>query len=184
MLTVITGPMYSGKSSALISRAISHAIADDFVIAFKPAIDKRYDEINISTHDNRTFPSYPVNLDCFMRCNEVVDNLTIQGKRPNVILFDEVQFFNKEDILSLIEEFMTFSHVIVAGLKEDANGKPFGAMPEILCMADDIICLKAVCSKCKKINSATRTHAKKKINGQILVGGIDIYEPRCLECWL
>jgi thymidine kinase len=75
------------------------------------------------------------------------------------------------------------SHVIVAGLPQDSYGKPFGAMPTILAMADNIVCLKAVCSKCKKINSATRTYRKIQDKAQVVVGGIDMFEPRCFECW-
>ncbi len=185
MLTVFTGPMFSGKTSGLISRAMSHVIAGDFVIAFKPTIDNRYDNTKITTHDKKSFPSYPVHPDnAFIECNEILMRLLGYGQKVDVIAFDEAQFFRSEDMISLVEEYMTWSHVIVAGLKEDSKGATFGAMPQLLCMADDIICLKAVCAKCKKINAASRTYAKKEISGQILVGGIDVYEPRCLRCWL
>ena len=99
-------------------------------------------------------------------------------------MIDEAQFFKRSEILTCITEWEEWAHVIVAGLAQDSFGKPFGAMPEILAVADNIVCLKAVCSKCKKINSATRTYRKVKSNEQIVVGGIDSFEPRCFECWM
>jgi len=180
MLTVITGPMFSGKSSTLISKAISHVIAGDIVVAFKPNTDNRYTENNIATHYGDKFPAFAVGT------NKIIEECygNLKGKpTPNVILIDEAQFFEKEGLIALVHDFVCWSHVIIAGLAQDSYGKPFGAMPELLSFADNIVCLKAVCSKCKKVNSATRTYRKTKDKTQVVVGGIDSFEPRCFECW-
>ncbi len=182
MLTVITGPMFSGKSSALISRGTSHVIAGNGVMAFKPSSDDRYDLQNITTHRG----------DSFVACAVSTDNIWEEANKyfekyisldVNVILIDETQFFKKSEILMCVNEWDEWAHVIVAGLSQDSFGKPFGAMPELLSIADNIVCLRAVCSKCKKVNAATRTYRKIENNKQIAVGGIDMYEPRCFECW-
>lgn len=184
MLTVITGPMFSGKTSALISRAMAHVIAGDFVIAFKPKIDDRYDKENIITHHNNKFPAYPVNsANTAEECGRVIHNLIVEQKQNiDVILYDEAQFFDIT-IIDSIDAYMRWAHVIIAGLAQDSFGSPFGHMPTLLSMADNIVCLKAVCSKCKSINAATRTYRKTESRDQVVVGGIDMFEPRCFRCW-
>jgi len=173
--------MFSGKSSALISKAMSHIVAGDIVIAFKPKIDDRYSKSDITTHYGDKFSAYAVDSNSFF--NEAYKCFKKYDRDINVILIDEAQFFNKVQILRCIDEWSEWSHIIVAGLSQDSYGKPFGAMPELLALADNIVCLKAVCSRCKKINSATRTYRKTKDKGQVVVGGIDAFEPRCFECW-
>ncbi len=182
MLTVITGPMFSGKSSALISRGTSHVIAGNGVMAFKPANDDRYDVNNIVSHFGSKFFAHAVSIsELWDDANDIFSKY--HGLDINVILIDEAQFFEKSEILMAVNEWDEWAHVIIAGLSQDSFGKPFGAMPELLSIADDIVCLRAVCSKCKKVNAATRTYRKIENNEQVAVGGIDMYEPRCFECW-
>lgn len=184
MLTVITGPMFAGKSSALISKGVSHVIAGDGVIAFKPTSDDRYDLNNITTHHGDKFLAYAVPANnLWDEANKVFSKYPLGDIDVSVILIDEAQFFKKSEILMATNEWIEWAHLVVAGLAQDSFGKPFGAMPELLSMADNIICLKAVCSKCKKVNSATRTYRKTKDTSQVVVGGIDSFEPRCFGCW-
>ena len=180
MITVITGPMFAGKSSALISRGISHVIAGDGVIAFKPVTDDRYDLENITTHVGGKFLAYSMSTNNFWEdANETFSKYPLGDSIDvNVILIDEAQFFKPSEILLCVSEWNEWAHVIVAGLAQNCYGKPFGAMPELLAIADNIVCLKAVCSKCKKVNSATRTFSKIKLKEEIRVGGTDIYEAR------
>jgi len=184
MLTVITGPMFSGKSSALISKGISHVIAGNTVVAFKPANDSRYDVESIVTHDGHKFSAYSLPLDGTLHERAIEIFKTYEPERSiDVILIDEVQFFDKRQIYNAILPWSDHGHIIVAGLAQDSSGNSFGAMPELLSYADNIVCLKAVCSKCKKVNSATRTYRKTKNKAQVVVGGLDDFEPRCFECW-
>lgn len=185
MLTVITGPMFSGKSSALISRGVSHVIAGDGVIAFKPVIDDRYDLDNIVTHRGNKFLAYTISTDnLWDEANEIFSKYPLGDLDVNVLLIDEAQFFKKSEILMAVNEWNEWAHIIIAGLAQDSYGKPFGAMPELLAFADNIVCLKAVCSKCKTVSAATRTYRKTKDKSQVVVGGIDSFEPRCFECWI
>ena len=181
MLTVITGPMFSGKSSVLISKGVAHTIAGDDVVAFKPKNDDRYSVDSIATHYGDKFPAIAIDTEnvvgeCFAQLSKY--------QSIDVFLFDEAQFFNRNQLIATVRDFMCWTHVIVAGLAQDSSGMPFGAMPDLLSLADNIVCLKAVCSKCKKISSATRTYRKTNNTDQVAVGGIDMYEPRCFECWM
>ena len=181
MLTIITGPMFSGKTSKLISIAKANLIAGNKIGVYKPSNDDRYCVEGIATHDGREIPA--VMLD---RHNP--DKLWFNGfyatrYNPDAVLFfDECQFFNTNKFEWLIRKLLD-RNVVCAGLANDFQGFPFGPMPYLLSVADQIISLKAVCAKCKKIGTATRTFRKTKDQRQTVVGGAEMYEPRCFDCW-
>jgi len=190
MLTVITGPMFSGKSSKLISMAMAHVIAGHHVVAYKPVKDIRYpeDDKNISTHLGQMFPARSIN-------SELADEIPLyisdyQRKTEtniDVVVIDEAQFLDGPGLIQSVEWILyeRGKTIIISGLSQDSDGKPFGAMPHLLAIADDIIHLKSVCAKSKKIGAATRTYRKDKNNkNQVAVGGSEMYEPRSLEAWL
>lgn len=185
MLTVITGPMFAGKTSKLLSMLKAHKIAGHSTLVFKPSNDKRYADSEIVAHDGESMDA--INIDCrntfYEYLEAVYKDRRGESEYLDVIAFDEAQFFD-DSLIDAVEDAMRWTHTIVAGLKEDYMLRNFGAMPTLLSRADNIICLKAVCSKCKKINSATRTFRKNGSKEQVLVGGVETYEPRCLECWL
>lgn len=180
MLTVITGPMFAGKTSALISMVKANLIAGNEIEAFTPSNDTRYGLEVIASHDGEEINA------------EVLDKMSpfksyfIEDMRKTkaVAFFEECQFFNVPSLMLLIKNLLDDGRdVVCAGLPNDSFGEPFGAMPQLLSIADEIISLKAVCSKCKKINKATRTFRKSDSKEQVVVGGKDIYEPRCFDCW-
>lgn len=182
MLTVIHGPMFSGKSTRLVSLARANIIAGRDVVGFKPSNDTRCSGDSISTHDEIKFPAFVVDKDKPQDC---FDKIRAAGHMVDVLAFDEAQFFAKEPMEALIKRMVCNwgYDVIIAGLSQDSSGNPFGAMPYLLAVADEIITLKAVCVKCKFINMATRTFRKDRSTEQIVVGGAEIYEPRCFTCW-
>jgi thymidine kinase len=179
MLTVIAGPMFAGKTSALISTCMSHIVAGNKVVAYKPAKDNRYDDKFIVSHNLDKFACVPVE-----RASTILTHS--QQHRPDVVAIDEAQFFDTKELVDLIWDLIYLHRdVICAGLAQDYMGDPFGAMPQLLSMADEIISLKAVCSKCKGIGLASRTYRKPgEALGQLLVGGADKYEARCFKCWV
>lgn len=187
MLTVISGPMYAGKSTALISKCISHVIAGQDVLAFSPSIDNRYDSKNIVTHDGRKFPSIKVKTDNPEDILLSWNKFSKEMLNIKVLAFDECQFFEPKMFIELVNyvlhELDGDIEVICAGLSQDSFGEPFGAMPHLLSIADSIVHLKAVCSVCKGINKATRTFRKTEGKDQIAVGGVESYEARCFKCW-
>jgi thymidine kinase len=184
MLTVFTGPMYAGKSSALISRAVAHAIAGQYVVAFKPDSDDRYDKINIVSHSNYSFPALPINKDFATLILRHVQEYEDTGNHVDVVCIDEAQFF--DGVYEVVRELVYFKKktVLVSGLAQDYKGDPFGDMPNILAIADDIVHLKSVCNKSNRVGVATRTFKKKHNGQQVEVGGKELYEARSFEHWL
>ena len=181
MLTVITGPMFAGKTSALISMCMSHIIAGDGVVAFKPVKDNRYDDKFIVSHNLDKFSCIPIE-----KPSDIYKSFLRPDLKMDVIAIDEIQFLEPNTLMCLFDDIYerNFKRIICAGLAQDYKGEPFGAMPELLSMADEIVSLKAVCSKCKGIGLASRTFRKPTENTeQILVGGADKYEARCYKCW-
>ncbi len=175
MLTVINGPMFSGKTSRLIAMANANLVAGNKIKIYKPSNDTR-SAGELITHDGISVSAEVIDKNSLF---VFVDN------QAEIILFDEAQFFNKEKFGSLISLLLEWDcEVICAGLSQDFDGCPFGAMPELLSRADEIINLKAVCSKCKGINIATRTFRRGDSTEQVVVGGKELYEARCFKCWM
>jgi len=179
-LTIITGPMFSGKTSHLIGE-IGNALSIGLKpLIIKPAIDNRYSVEDIITHDevslkNMTgLPVMKLHPDDFPSLNQL--------NGVDVLFIDEVQFFNK--IGNVVDAYLNLGiDVVAVGLDMDSDGKAFGSMPLLLIKADNVIKLKAKCSVCGK--EATRTYRKKTTDSkeQILIGGGDIYEARCYKHW-
>jgi thymidine kinase len=179
-LEVISGPMFSGKSEELIRRLSRAEIAGKRVVAFKPSIDNRYNIWKISSHSGGTFNA------------EVLANteqrILASWFDRDVLAFDEAQFFDEEFILDACQTAMNYGKlVIVAGLDKTYRGEPFGVMPTLLALADDVLKLTAVCHRC----GADATFTQRLINGEpapfsgdtIQVGGLDSYEARCRACY-
>jgi len=170
-IEVICGSMFSGKTEELIRRLKRVKIANLKLEIFKPAIDVRYDKINIVSHDTNFIPSTPV---------ESSQMILLLAQDVDVVGIDEAQFFDAE-IGNVCEQLaLRGIRVIVAGLDMDYTGKPFGQMPNLLAMADYISKLHAICVICGNI--ANISYRKTDVSGQVLVGEKDIYEPRCRTC--
>ena len=170
-IEVICGSMFSGKTEELIRRLKRVEIANLKAEIFKPAVDIRYDEVKIVSHDENKIQSTPVNNSqtILMLANDV-----------DVVGIDEAQFFD-DQITTVVEKLaLKGIRVIVAGLDMDYRGKPFGQMPNLLAIADYITKLHAICMKCGNI--ANVSYRKLAGGGQVLLGEKDLYEPRCREC--
>jgi len=171
-IEVICGSMFSGKTEELIRRLKRVKIANLKVEIFKPAMDLRYDENNIVSHDTNAIISTPID-------NSQKILLLAQG--ADVIGIDEAQFFDDE--LPNVCDELAFRgiRVIIAGLDMDFTGKPFGQMPFLLAKADYITKLHAICMKCGNI--ANYSYRKIPNDDQVMLGEKDLYEPRCRVCW-
>ncbi|MBC7720875.1 MAG: thymidine kinase [Pedobacter sp.] len=171
-IEVICGSMFSGKTEELIRRLKRVKIANLKVEIFKPAIDIRYDENNVVSHDANTIQSTPID-------NSQTILLLAQG--ADVVGIDEAQFFDDE-IMNVCQTLaLRGIRVIVAGLDMDYKGKPFGQMPSLLAIADYITKLHAICVRCGNI--ANVSYRKTEQSGQVLLGEKDTYEPRCWKCY-
>jgi thymidine kinase len=171
-IEVICGSMFSGKTEELIRRLKRAKIANLKIEIYKPSADKRYDLINIVSHDENEIQSTPVDNS---------QTMLLLASDADVIGIDEAQFF--DDLLPEVCDQLALSgkRVIVAGLDMDYQSKPFGQMPFLLAKADYITKLHAICMKCGNI--ASYSYRKLKDPSQFLLGEKDLYEPRCRTCF-
>lgn len=185
-LTVICGPMFSGKTEELIRRVVRAQIAGYEVAVFKPVIDDRYAKDKITAHNGTALEATVVRDSAGILANL----LNLGGDLPSVIAIDEAQFFDDEitEVVLLVIDLGV--SVVVAGLNLDFRGEPFGQMPYLLSQADELVQVTAICtyrheggSICGK--DATRT--QRIIDGKpahydepiVLVGASEAYEARC-----
>lgn len=163
--------MFSGKTEELIRRLKRAKIANLKVEIFKPAIDVRYDETQVVSHDANAIQSTPIdNSQTILLLAEGVD----------VVSIDEAQFFD-DQVMHVCETLaLRGVRVIVAGLDMDYLGRPFGQMPNLLAIADYITKLHAICMRCGNI--ANVSFRKTNQEGQVLLGEKETYEPRCRIC--
>jgi len=175
-IEVITGPMFSGKSTELLRRLRLAQIARKRTAAFKHATDVRYSEDEIATHAEQR--SWAMSVSSPL---EILESWHARGAA--VIGIDEAQFFG-EELVQVAEQLAERGkRVIVAGLNQDSFGAPFGPMPALLARADDIFLTRAVCMVCGE--EATKSFRKAGAGGaQVLIGADQQYEARCRKCWL
>jgi thymidine kinase len=174
---VITGSMFSGKTDELIRRLRRARIAKQNVQVFKPIIDNRYVLEKVTSHAGSEFDATPVPC--------AADILPLVKPDTTVVALDEAQFFEPEiaEVCRMLAE--RGIRVIVAGLDQDFRGEPFGPMPQLLSMAEQVDKLHAICAVCG--GEASRT--QRLINGQpaqyddpvVVVGASELYEARCRE---
>jgi thymidine kinase len=176
---VISGVMFSGKSEELLRRVRRAFIARKRVQVFKSRLDDRYAGLTrLSSHDGSEVDAYPVRSAREIR--ELVNPET------DVVGIDEVQFLDAE-VVQLVQWLANRRvRVIVAGTDMDFRGEPFGAMGQLMAVAERVDKLHAICMKCGDL--ATRN--QRLINGEpapaegpvIQVGGSETYEARCRRC--
>lgn len=171
-LEVICGSMFSGKTEELIRRLRRAEIAKQKVAIFKPAIDARYSNDHIVSHNEQKLRSFPVR-----HAKEILQN----SDAAQVIGIDEGQFFDVELVQICNELAERGKRVIVAGLDMDYRGKPFEPMPQLMAIAEQVTKTQAVCMQCGEPASYTQrlTEAKERV----VVGAKDMYEARCRKCY-
>lgn len=172
-IEVVCGPMFSGKTEELIRRVRRAQYARQRVQVFKPAIDDRYHAESIVSHNQDSVEAHAV--------SDVDGIRTNLDSHARVIGIDEVQFFGEEVVEVCHELANRGCRVIVAGLDQDYQGEPFGPMPRLLCVAEYITKLLAICVKCG--NPAGHSFRLASDPQQVLVGATDQYEARCRRCY-
>ncbi len=171
-IEVICGGMFSGKTEELIRRLNRVKIANRRAEIFKPAFDTRYHALNVVSHNTTEMKSTPVDNS---------QTILLLSNEVDVVGIDEAQFFDDE-LINVCETLARKGiRVVVAGLDKDFSGKPFGPMPQLLSIADDVTKLHAICVVCGNIASYSyRITAQQK---QVVLGEKDVYEPRCRKCY-
>lgn len=177
-LEVIVGSMFSGKSEELIRRVKRAAIAKQNVLVFKPALDHRYVKERVAAHNG-------LHIDC-IPVREPVEILSRVDDTIDVVAIDEVQFFGP-DVVPVCQLLVRAGkRVITAGLDQDFRGEPFGSVPVLMALAEQVTKLNAICVVCGRAASRTQ----RLIDGKpakyddpiILIGATENYEARCSRC--
>ena len=170
-IEVICGSMFSGKTEELIRRLKRAKIANLKVAIYKPAIDTRYDQNKVVSHDANSIPSTPVDHS---------SKILLLAEDAEVVGIDEAQFFDEEVIRVAEQLAVQGKRVIVAGLDMDYMGKPFGPMPQLLAIGDFITKLHAICVQCGHL--ANISYRTSEEDGTVVLGEKNNYEPRCRIC--
>lgn len=171
-IEVICGSMFSGKTEELIRRMRRAQFAKLSVEIFKPAIDNRYADTEVVSHNKNSIPSTPVNHS---------SAILLLSNDTKVIGIDEAQFFDRELPNVCTQLANKGIRVIVAGLDMDFQGNPFGPIPDLLAIAEDITKVHAICLSCGA--PASYSHRIIKSEHLVLLGEKDSYEPLCRYCY-
>lgn len=181
-LTVISGPMFSGKTEELIRFIARAKFAGRQVQVFKPIIENRLGKTHeISSHTGLEFTAKPIE-----NASDILANL---NPITQVVAIDEIQFFDSQIIEIITKILEQEVEVITAGLPLNFRGEPFGQMPFLLALADRIIGLTAVCTCTEdgRICGQEATRSQRFVNGKpahysepiVLIGAEESYAPRC-----
>ncbi|MFD2512963.1 thymidine kinase [Pontibacter locisalis] len=172
-IEVICGSMFSGKTEELIRRLNRARIAKQKVEIFKPAMDKRYHEEDVVSHNANSIRSTPIDF---------AQDMLLLGGSCDVVGIDEAQFFDDGLAEVCVKLANSGVRVIAAGLDMDYLGKPFGPMPALMSVAEYVTKVHAVCVQCGDIaNYSYRNAASEQ---QVLLGETDSYEARCRHCFV
>jgi thymidine kinase len=171
-IEVICGSMFSGKTEELIRRMKRAIFARQKVEIFKPSMDVRYSDEEVVSHEGNSIPSTPVDSS---------SSILLMSGGYDVIGIDEAQFFD-DNIVEVCNILANQGvRVIVAGLDLDFRGQPFGPMPRLLAVADEVSKVHAICVHCGAL--AYVSHRLVDVDKQVLLGEKMEYEPLCRECY-
>ncbi len=171
-IEIITGSMFSGKTEELIKRMRRAEIAKQKIVLFKPSIDERYSTDFVISHDKRVIEAVAV---------EDAKRIEILSKSYDVVGIDEAQFFGME-LVEVCERLADLGkRVIVSGLDQDFQGKPFEPIPQLLAVAEYITKQLAICMVCG--NPANRNQRMTSDQTRVVIGGKEAYEARCRSCF-
>ncbi len=171
-IEVVCGSMFSGKTEELIRRLRRAQFAKQKVEIFKPAIDVRYSEEEVVSHDKSHILSTPIDSSA---------SILLLSSDCDVVGIDEAQFFDM-GLPDVCNELANRGvRVIVAGLDMDYKGVPFGPMPALCAIADDVTKVHAICVRCGSL--AYVSHRTVEGSQRVLLGETQEYEPLCRECY-
>ena len=171
-IEVVCGSMFSGKTEELIRRMKRAKFAKQKVEIFKPSIDTRYSDEDVVSHDQNSIHSTPI---------ESSGSLLLLASDIDVVGIDEAQFFDNGLVEVCYELANRGVRVIVAGLDMDFKGIPFGPIPALCAIADEVTKVHAICVRCGAL--AYVSHRLISNDRRVLLGEKDEYEPLCRECY-
>src|ERR1700678_3701774 len=175
-IEVITGPMFSGKSEELIRRLKRARIARQRVACFKPDIDLRYHRTAIASHSAQTHEAVTI-----ANVTQLRHSIYDQLPDVEVIGIDEAQFLDGSIVQLTIELVHLGKRILIAGLDTTFTGEPFGPIPALMAISDEVTKLSAVCIVCGA--PAIHTQRLGASRELVVVGAAGIYEARCRACF-
>ena len=171
-IEVVCGSMFSGKTEELIRRMKRAKFAKQKVEIFKPSLDTRYSDVDVVSHDQHSIPSTPIDSS---------STIALLSSDIEVVGIDEAQFLD-DGVVDVCNDLANRGvRVIVAGLDMDFQGKPFGPMPALCAIADEVTKVHAICVKCGAL--AYISHRLVANDKRVLLGEQMEYEPLCRECY-
>jgi thymidine kinase len=171
-IEVVCGSMFSGKTEELIRRMRRAKFAKQRVEIFKPTMDTRYSQEDVVSHDKHVIKSTPVSSSALV---------LKKAKNIDVVGIDEAQFFDSGLVDVCNQLAYRGVRVIIAGLDMDFKGVPFGPIPALCAIADEVTKVHAICVKCG--NLAYVSHRTVQDKELVLLGETHEYEPLCRECY-
>lgn len=172
-IEVICGSMFSGKTEELLRRLKRAKIAKQKIEIFKPAIDTRYSEVEVISHDKNSIHSTVV---------EHSSNILLLASNVEVVGIDEAQFFDM-GLVDICQKLADQGiRVIVAGLDMDFKRNPFGPIPNLCTIADDVKKVHAICVECGRL--ANYSYRMVSNDKQVMLGELEEYKPLCRTCYL
>ena len=171
-IEVVCGSMFYGKTEELIRRMKRAKFAKQKVEIFKPSLDTRYSDVDVVSHDQHSIPSTPIDSS---------STIALLSSDIDVVGIDEAQFLD-DGVVDVCNDLANRGvRVIVAGLDMDFQGKPFGPMPALCAIADEVTKVHAICVKCGAL--AYISHRLVANDKRVLLGEQMEYEPLCRECY-
>ena len=171
-IEVVCGSMFSGKTEELIRRMKRAKFAKQKVEIFKPSLDTRYSDVDVVSHDQHSIPSTPIDSS---------STIALLSSDIDVVGIDEAQILD-DGVVDVCNDLANRGvRVIVAGLDMDFQGKPFGPMPALCAIADEVTKVHAICVKCGAL--AYISHRLVANDKRVLLGEQMEYEPLCRECY-
>ncbi|MEM1270713.1 MAG: thymidine kinase [Bacteroidota bacterium] len=172
-IEVVAGSMFSGKTEELIRRLRRAKIGKQRVSIFKPAVDTRYSDDAVVSHNDTAIPSVPVHT---------ADQIILLASDAEVVGIDEAQFFSGELVKVAETLARQGKRVIIAGLDQDYLGRPFEPIPQLMAVAEYVTKLHAICVIC----GAPANHSQRLVadDSRVVLGASETYEPRCRKHFL
>lgn len=178
-LELIIGPVCSGKSAELIRRITRYNIAGYRVLLVKPKVDTR--SPYVKSRNGAKLEC--VELEDISNVYDINITLSIkENKKIDIVAFDEAQFF--KNLFPTVKELLQKKFkVIASALDTDFNGESFGDIPKLITLSDSVTKLTAICMSCKN-DFAIYSQKLKKGGNLVEIGDLELYEPRCLNCFV
>ncbi|MDY0154276.1 MAG: thymidine kinase [Prevotella sp.] len=171
-IEVVCGSMFSGKTEELIRRMKRAKFAKQKVEIFKPAMDTRFSEEDVVSHDQNTIHSTPIDSS---------GSILLLASDIDVVGIDEAQFLD-DGLVGVCNELANRGvRVIIAGLDMDYKGVPFGPIPALCAIADEVTKVHAICVKCGSL--AYVSHRLVHNDHRVMLGEKEEYEPLCRDCY-